>query len=104
MRKPLWILAFLMVGGCASQHAGENVTATVNPDDVKGCRSLGLVTGAATNVLGSGQEHTIDDMKAKAAELGGDTLLVGNVATARYTQGTGQAYECAHRSTPTPAP
>lgn len=77
--------------GCSSytRPAGtEQVRVTRNPEQTKFCKFLGEITETTK----WGLKDTEDRMRAKAAELGGDTLYIGP-KSAQF-QLSGEAYLC----------
>lgn len=92
MKLSLGSFALLFVlTGCASDTppAGpQEVRVTRNPEQTKFCKFLGDVTEKTE----WGLKETEDRMRAKTAELGGDTLYIGPKSA--QSRLTGEAYRC----------
>jgi hypothetical protein len=115
MASRIALITFMAVAASACSTAalspeGARVTATRNPAPA-GCKPLGYIVGQGGGTFGGGMvsnesliEYAMNDLRNKAAELGGNylqhdppTLGQGDGTTTTATI-TGTAYACAAES------
>ncbi len=91
MRHPLLAASFLagLLTSCASVEPDPTtVKVTENPNDVLGCKNLGIVESPRPVV--SPKDSRMGQMQTKTVRLGGNVLFV----TSPNVTGTGTAYLC----------
>ena len=84
MRRP-WVLSFALMAGCAATplQPGAELVRVTQIEPTGGCKWLGDVTGSQGNSYtgeyttnGNPQEGARNDLKNKAAKLGGNLVVL----------------------------
>jgi hypothetical protein len=86
----------------------NRVRVTSNPEAVRGCESIGMVSASTLNFSNDAAGSVSRKLQAKAAELGANVVLLSSMTTTSgqpgETQGLGEAYRCPEAPKPTPQP
>lgn len=91
---------FGVAGACALSPGAQRVRVTSDPNAVRGCKLLGPVHAEVDTFWMGTTETVLNELRAKAFTMGGDTLLlIGSITSVKKTQGTllmgdGEAYLC----------
>lgn len=99
-----FIFAAIFSSGCATtlSNKGSLVRVTSQAEEVKDCKYLGQVTSSSSwggfAATGLGFENAMNELKNKAAEMGGNVLLTQVISnTMGGTRMIGDAYYCQNR-------
>ncbi len=98
------IFAPIFLSGCATtlSNKGALVRVTNQSEEVKNCKYLGQLTSSSSwggfAATGVGFESAMNELKNKAAEMGGNVLLTQVISnTMGGTRMIGDAYYCQNR-------